>query len=342
MRRSLGFCLGLGLALTTGAALAQEEPAPDKPPEKKAAPEVSEAARQWFHRGVQLLEDVEGMRYEEAYLAFKKAYAISHSPKILGNLGLCAMKLERDGEAIDAYQRYLAEVDDVQPDERQQIEHDLKLLADGVAHLRLRVAPDGAMAIDERIPIQGGRIRNPYGPVTSVITLRLHPGQHHVIVQLEGYADQSVDLNLEPGAQAAREVTMKAKAREAAPPSSEKGPVPAGVWATLGITAALGVGAAISGGLAAANHGNYASAIAAADAARADDLASRGKGLNIAADVLIGATAAAGVTTLVLLFALPREAPSRENLPRDAPAKESALVPLVAPTQAGLAWIGRF
>src|SRR5690606_41982881 len=49
----------------------------------------------------------DGARYEDAYREFKVAYAECASWKILGNLGLASMKLERDGEAIEAIQGYL-------------------------------------------------------------------------------------------------------------------------------------------------------------------------------------------------------------------------------------------
>src|SRR4051812_8414633 len=64
--------------------------------------QITPEARGRFSAGVNLLKDPEGPRYEEAYREFKAAYAASPSYKILGNLGLCAMKLERDEEAIAA------------------------------------------------------------------------------------------------------------------------------------------------------------------------------------------------------------------------------------------------
>src|SRR6185436_17983733 len=92
-------------------------------------------AREHFRAGVHYLQDIEGERYEEAYAEFKAAYSLSQSPKVLGNIGLCAMKLERDGEAIEAYGRYLREVSDIAPDERAQIERDLETLTASAAHL---------------------------------------------------------------------------------------------------------------------------------------------------------------------------------------------------------------
>src|ERR1041385_1727713 len=74
---------------------------------QRARADDADAARQQFRAGIAYLEDTEGARSEEAYAAFKKAYELSKSPKVLGNIGLCAMKLERDGEAIAAYQSSL-------------------------------------------------------------------------------------------------------------------------------------------------------------------------------------------------------------------------------------------
>ena len=83
---------------------------------------ISEEARKHFNAGVAYLQDPDGARYAEAYPEFLAAYQASPSWKILGNLGLAAMKLERDGEAVDAYSKYLAEgANDLDPSEKEQI-----------------------------------------------------------------------------------------------------------------------------------------------------------------------------------------------------------------------------
>src|SRR5436189_1139190 len=90
---------------------------------------ISDEARAHFSAGVNLLQDPDGARYEEAYREFKAAYATSPSWKILGNLGLSAMKLERDGEAIEAYRKYLTDGgNQVDTDERAQFTRDLSTL----------------------------------------------------------------------------------------------------------------------------------------------------------------------------------------------------------------------
>src|SRR6185436_14737958 len=109
-------------------------------------------AREHFRVGVNYLQDIEGERYEEAYAEFKAAYALSHSPKVLGNVGLCAMKLERDGEAIDAYTRYLGEVNDIAPDEKEQIVRDLETLRASAAKVTLTLESGPAMVLDTRTP----------------------------------------------------------------------------------------------------------------------------------------------------------------------------------------------
>ena len=70
----------LGAALTCSA------------PARAADVVITEEARTHFAAGVALLQDPKEPRYEEAYREFKAAYAAAPSYKILGNLGLCAMK----------------------------------------------------------------------------------------------------------------------------------------------------------------------------------------------------------------------------------------------------------
>src|ERR1700761_1945396 len=82
--RWLGFPVALIIATAASAAWADEVP-------------ISDSARQHFQAGVNLLQDPDGARYPEAYREFQMAYAVSPSWKILSNLGIAALKLERDG-----------------------------------------------------------------------------------------------------------------------------------------------------------------------------------------------------------------------------------------------------
>src|SRR5215470_10538239 len=68
-----------------------------------------EEVKRAFAAGVILLKDPDGAKYEEALAQFNKAYRLTGSWKALGNVALCSMKLERDGEAVAAYEKYLTE-----------------------------------------------------------------------------------------------------------------------------------------------------------------------------------------------------------------------------------------
>ena len=175
MIRKAAIRLCLSLALVTPAVRAADVP-------------ITDEARAHFSAGVSFLQDPDGARYDDAYREFKAAYAASPSWKILGNLGLAALKLERDGEAIEAYSRYLAEGGkEIDRDERAQIERDLKTLQASVVTFSLGFEPSGVMLTDQRLPVSGSPVVNRYGPLGASVKLGLHPGHHRFTVELEGY-----------------------------------------------------------------------------------------------------------------------------------------------------------
>ncbi len=284
--------------------------------------EVTPEAREKFRAGVALIKDPDGARYEEAYIAFKAAYAISPSPNMLGNIGLCALKLERDGEAIEAYTTYLAKGTGIGEDEKRQIETDLATMKSTLATLELELVPPGATVIDKRQRASGNAIRNPYGPFTSGTgKLGLRAGTHELTISAEGYVDQTLTVDLAPGQTLKKSVTLEKPA--APPPGGGAGggtpgttpapvtttemerPVPVYVWVTLGLTGALAIGAGVTGGLALANKSDFDEANTGSDPQGADDLRSKGQALNITTDVLIGTAAAAGAVTLILFLTRP-------------------------------------
>jgi hypothetical protein len=303
--------------------------------------EVSPEARAKFKAGVALLQDPDGARYEEAYLAFKAAYAISPSPNILGNLGLSAMKLERDGEAIEAYTTYLAKGTGLADEEKRQIETDLSTMKSTLATLELKVEPNAATVVDERVPTSGNVVRNRYGQAgPSPLKLGMRAGVHRVRVALEGYQEQVIEVELTPGAKEARSVKLEQVLAGAVtvpdkPPSSQEmeRPIPVYAWVTLGLTGALAVGTGVTGGLALANKSDYDEINDGSDPTAADDSRSKGQALNIATDVLLGTTVAAAGVTLILILTRP-EVPSE---------KEKASIDVrVVPTGTGIYMLGSF
>jgi len=162
-----------------------------------AASAVSKEAQDHFKAGVSFLQDPDGARYEEAYREFKAAYAASPSWKILGNLGIAAMKLERDGEAIEAFRKYLAEGgSELDADELAQVQRDLATLEASSATLDLTL-PDGATLLDERFPASGAAVQNSYGPGPS-IKVGVHPGRHRLTAKLEDKSSAAWEVELQP------------------------------------------------------------------------------------------------------------------------------------------------
>lgn len=159
---------------------------------------ISDEARAHFAAGVNLLQDPDGARYEEAYREFRAAYSASPSWKILGNLGISAMKLERDGEAIDYYKKYLAEGGkQIEADERAQFQRDLATLEAGVVRLTLESDPPGASIEDERFPSSGNAIRNGY-QLNGPTQIGVRAGRHRFTAKLPGRADAVWDVELSP------------------------------------------------------------------------------------------------------------------------------------------------
>ncbi|HZO11892.1 MAG TPA: hypothetical protein VFB62_01495 [Polyangiaceae bacterium] len=278
------------------------------------AQDVSDAAREQFKIGVGYLEDPAGPRYEEAYQAFRAAYRASPSPKILGNLGLCAMMLERDGEAIDAYERYLAEVRDIKKDERAHIERELATLRASAVPLVLTVKPADAIVVDRRTPVRGPVVVNRYEPENGVVRTRVRAGQHRITIERSGYPSATWSFEAEPGRELTKTIELRARAAPRKPPPPRPKPVPPrSVWSEpaiitgLVVTGALAVATGITLGFAASNHADYEEARAAGDVATGDELRERGATLNIAADVLVGVTIASAAATAAMLIFWPRD-----------------------------------
>jgi hypothetical protein len=287
---------------------------------------ISEEARTHFAAGVALLQDPKAPRYEEAYREFRAAYAASPSYKILGNLGLCAMKIERDDEAIRAYETYLAEAGpEVSGQERQQIERDLLTLKAGVVRVTVSSNPPGATLVDVRTPVQGPEIRNIYGELSHPTAVGLRRGHHTLTARLAGYSDQTWEIDTADAPSAPHVFVMIAPS--APGPTYVRGrPIPAAAWVTGGLALALGAGSAFVGVFAIAEHHQYENDNGTNEKAARNDRAT-GMTLDTVADgLLIGAVVSAGVATY---FVLTRPAVER---PLKASARPSLWPVHVAPT----------
>ena len=312
-----------------------------------AEAKVSAKAREHFDAGVAFLQDPDGAKYEEAYREFKTAYADSPSWKILGNLGIAAMKLERDGEAIAAFEKYLKE-GQLDAEEKRTVERDLRTLRAAAAKLTLRFNEDNADVTDERMPVQGNGVRNRYAATGGALEIWVRSGHHKIIASVPGKPDVSWDMDANSGGEYTHDFDFAAppaapvpSAAPVAPPPPRQPvattrPVPVSVWVGLAATAGLAIGAGVTGAMALDRKSQYDKANTGEDKAHAHDLAGQTRTFNLVSDVLTGAAVVgAGITTY--LFVTRPGKPEGEQVGR-----RIQLAPSIGQTSWGVDMSGRF
>ena len=215
-----------------------------------------EAAKRYFQSGVALITGPEP-NYQDAYYQFQLAYQeSSKSWKVLGNLGLCALKLERDAEALDYYEQYLKKGgNDIAQEERSAIEQDLLLLRGNLAVVHLTSPVADLQVVDRRAgstaPAQSYKLKD------GVLDLQLRAGSHN-LTATNGDRRLSWDVVLEPKASvshvfdfdappvaATPDAAAPSEARPATTTATSDSPTPVEGGSNLRIPAyvALGVGA---------------------------------------------------------------------------------------------------
>ena len=162
----------------------------------RAGDAISEEAKAYFKNGVELIQE-QPPNYQDAYYQFRLAYEKSKSWKVLGNLGLCSFKLERDGEAIQYYSDYLkGGANDIDPEERSALQRDLLVLNGNSAGLTLSSAASDLDVTDSRAgssaPPQSYRLDG------GKLALRLRAGTHTLIATRAGKS-QRWEVTLSPG-----------------------------------------------------------------------------------------------------------------------------------------------
>jgi hypothetical protein len=290
---------------------------------------ISEEARTHFAAGVALLQDPKAPRYEDAYREFKAAYAASPSYKILGNLGLCAMKIERDAEAIDAYEKYLkAAGPELSPPERQQAERDLLTLKAGVVTVTVSSDPPGASIEDVRTPIEGNDVRNAYGQATAPLTLGLRRGHHVITARLDGYVDQRWEFEAS-GTTLPPHVFTMAKVESALPAAPRETtatrPVPTAAWVSGAVTLGLATAGVVFGIAALQVHSDFNADNAVYNQTQAQSDKNRGQTLNIVTDSCFGAAIVGAALTTY--FVLTRPSVERPIAARAEPPRGLTLTP---------------
>ncbi|MEO6598234.1 MAG: hypothetical protein ABIQ16_00060, partial [Polyangiaceae bacterium] len=219
---------------------------------------ISEEAKAYFKNGVELIQE-QPPNYQDAYYQFRIAYDKSKSWKVLGNLGLCSFKLERDGEAIQFYTDYLkGGGNDIDPDERSALQRDLLVLNGNSASVTLSSATADIDITDSRAgssaPPQSYRLEG------GKLALRLRAGTHTLTgtsagkslrweIALSPGRTETHDFNFSEPAVVAAGPVVAPSAAVAMPITQAPEPAPKGSpIRTAGfVTAGVGVAAVVGG-----------------------------------------------------------------------------------------------
>ena len=334
-RVSLALTLAALVASGTGPVFAQAAPAKDA----SGQVVITDKAREHFRACVNYLQDPDGARYEAAYEECRAAYAESPSWKILGNLGIATMKLERTGEAIDYFERFLSEGGDaIQGDERAQFERDLQTQKISVVWVTIETLP-GATVVDERIPTRGGTIVNTYQVGPGPLKFGIQPGRHKITVRQPGFAPEVWEFTAKSGTAVKRQVKLEKPkpTQTGGGAQAETGrPIPLSVWLGAGATVALGAGGAVTGLLAVNKNNEFKDANE--DGTNPDDaksLKDDGTTLNYIADGLFVGAGVAAVVTTVLFLTRPEYTPTPEE-------SAFSVAAVFSPEGAGVQMQGRF
>ncbi|MEO7036484.1 MAG: hypothetical protein ABI548_21245 [Polyangiaceae bacterium] len=322
----------------------------------RAEEKISPEARAYFKNGVELLKG-EAPNYQDAYYQFKLAYEKSKSWKVLGNYGLCALKLERDEEAIAFYDEYLKGGGKrIDKDEREAIERDLLLVKGNDATLDVSASASEFTLLD-------ARARSSLGAQSYAITdgkrsLTLRAGEHHAVATAPDGRTLTWDFLLEPGQRASHHFDFDAPPPSAAkevlpPPAPQAGlaaspPSPSEAGSGLRtagfITAGIGVlalGSSVITGLMAKSQEHAATS--QCNANRVCDPAAEGafdKGTNLSHVtnyLLIGGGAATALGVGMIAIGWPRGTEHTNES-----ASNVRIEPLLAPGTGGLLATGRF
>ncbi|MGC4064604.1 MAG: hypothetical protein QM784_08160 [Polyangiaceae bacterium] len=314
---------------------------------------VSAKAREHFNAGVAYIDDPSGSKWEEAYREFRAAYAESKSWRILNNIGVCALNLERDEEAIEAYTQYLKlGGKDVSDKNRAQVEKDIAMLKASLASVSITVDLPDAKITDERVTANGGLVINRYNVQGKDFRVGIHPGHHKFTVSGPEGKASTWEFEAEPGSNQIHEFRLHEEAKPAVAPAAtpttanasdaSRGNSGTSTWVYVGAgaTAVFAVTATVTGIVALSKQSDFDKAKDDGNLSRAKDLKDSGERFALITDIGIGAAVvAAGLTTYAYFTQGKGEA---EKTSRVLERGTWQLAPFAGVDRAGIAVHGAF
>jgi uncharacterized protein YjeT (DUF2065 family) len=137
---------------------------------------VKEEARKHYDRAIELVDDGQ---LEGAIVEFQRSYDLTHHFAVLYNIGQVYVSLARPVEAVDAYERYLADGGRKVPaDRRTEVEKEIVRQKARIATLEIRGLPQGAT-----VRLDGNEIGR--APISAPV--RVGVGKHTIAAWADGY-----------------------------------------------------------------------------------------------------------------------------------------------------------
>lgn len=314
-----------------------------------AAGALNEEAQKHFDAGLAYADDPSGPKWYEALTEFQAAYSISPTWKLKNNIALCALNLERDGEAIEAYKEYLSHggEKDLTAKQRKQIEKDIAMLSASLVKVSIAVEAPGAVIMDERRNEKGELRVNRYPVQEGKASLGIHPGAHKITAEAPGYESASWSFEAPPASEHEHsfelqpekkpevvEPPVRVKREREPPPREAPRPehhTPLGVYIGLAATGVFTAAATTTGVLALGRQEDFDDATTVGERSDARD---SGKTLSLVTDIGIGAAViSAGITTYLYFSSKSMRKTEKVGV---------TVSPVASPSAAGLSLAGRF
>ncbi len=154
-------------------------------------------ARAAFTNGV---EAYESGNYQHALEQFQSAYRLRPHPSVRINMANCYEQLNRPVEAIEHYERFLADSENVDETKAAEVRGSIERLRRQVGEIFVRVQPDGAM-----VSIDNAESRR--APILDSIALPA--GAHTVTVEMEGFRTERREINVVGGSRGEVRVNLR-------------------------------------------------------------------------------------------------------------------------------------
>jgi len=165
-------------------------------------------ARAAFQRGV---EAYAAERFQEALASFQEAYRIAPHPSVRVNMANCYERLDRPLEALDHFERFLAEAENASPEQQREVRTAVRRLRQQVGEVFVRVQPDGATV----------RVGDVLRTTPVLEPIELARGTHRVEVSLAGHRTETRDVEVRGGDRVEVTVTLVPAAPEVVTPPPE-------------------------------------------------------------------------------------------------------------------------